>query len=213
MGAVSSCSDTRVSPNQGMPAYYIENAKLSDAELESLKASWDLVTQDKAAPYLQKVEQEGVAKVSCLVWFYDSFYERLFEIYPELRVYFQNSMKQQGKALVGMISMALTLLTNIVSLSEKLRSLAAMHAKRGIVAYQYGVTGEVLFWTLEKCLGKEYYTEELRMSWIKVYSIMLSIIVPAAHKEEAALAALGGTSFSLSTSTTVTGANEAVASP
>jgi hypothetical protein len=57
---------------------------------------------------------------------------------------------------------------------------------QGVLSYQYGIVGEVLLWTLTKCLGPEYFAN-VATPWIKVYSIVLSVMVPVALKEESAL--------------------------
>ena len=44
--------------------------------------------------------------------------------------------------------------------------------------------GQVLFWSLRSCLGKAYYTYEMHIIWIKVYSRMLRIVVPIAVSYE-----------------------------
>jgi len=43
-----------------------------------------------------------------------------------------------------------------------------------------GVVGEVLFYVLKKVIGIDYYNSHLHLAWVKVYSRMLSIIVPTA---------------------------------
>ena len=53
-----------------------------------------------------------------------------------------------------------------------------------MVAFQYGVVGEVLFWALSKSLGPEFY-QTVNVAWTKVYSIMLKLMVPIAIEEEA----------------------------
>jgi hypothetical protein len=43
-----------------------------------------------------------------------------------------------------------------------------------------------LFWSLNQCLGSEVFTGNVRNGWIKVYSKMLSIMVPVAVAYELA---------------------------
>lgn len=47
-----------------------------------------------------------------------------------------------------------------------------------------GVVGEVLFWSLRQCLGLDIYTSICHQAWIKVYSNMLTIMVPLAVAHE-----------------------------
>lgn len=50
---------------------------------------------------------------------------------------------------------------------------------QGIRTIEYGVIGEVLFWSLQKILG-DAYTRRVEEAWTKVFSSMLRIIVPIA---------------------------------
>lgn len=51
------------------------------------------------------------------------------------------------------------------------------------MAYQYGIVGECLIWTLTRVLGPAF-DDKTKIAWVKIYSIMLSIIIPVAVKEE-----------------------------
>lgn len=42
-----------------------------------------------------------------------------------------------------------------------------------------GIVGDVLMWTLRKIMGEEYYTPKLHRIWVKIYSRMLKILIPA----------------------------------
>ena len=69
---------------------------------------------------------------SAVSFFYDSFYERLFEVQPAYRVLFRNSMQVQGKALVRMIDAALKLaVTDSAAFRAALIKLAVDHFERG----------------------------------------------------------------------------------
>ena len=48
---------------------------------------------------------------------------------------------------------------------------------------QYGVVGEVLIASLGDILG-DFWNESCTLAWIKIYSVMLSVIIPTAIKEE-----------------------------
>lgn len=47
-----------------------------------------------------------------------------------------------------------------------------------------GIFGEVLFWTLKLTVGKEVYDIITHTAWIKIYSRILSIILPIVVKYE-----------------------------
>jgi hemoglobin-like flavoprotein len=48
---------------------------------------------------------------------------------------------------------------------------------------QYGVVGEVLLASLGDVLG-EFWTDKCVLAWVKIYSVMLSVIIPTAIEEE-----------------------------
>jgi hypothetical protein len=48
---------------------------------------------------------------------------------------------------------------------------------------EYGIVGEVMFWTLAKVLGQAY-TADVHQAWIKIFSSMMRVIVPIAVHHE-----------------------------
>ena len=145
--------------------------------------SWQHIQNDTSEVYLARKATPGFEASSCLQWFYDSFYDRLFDVHPAARPLFKNSMIVQGKALVHMISAALSLLDNLPNLVSALQNLAKTHSLKGVLAVQYGIVGEVLLWTLTLCLGGQF-DSATSLTWVKIYSVMLSVIIPIAIEEE-----------------------------
>lgn len=43
-----------------------------------------------------------------------------------------------------------------------------------------GLIGDVLFWSLARCVGQELYTDEVHQAFIKIMSRMLRTMVPLA---------------------------------
>ena len=151
--------------------------------------SWALITEGKSIAFTTNKEgNKGFEYGTCLAWFYDSFYERLFSVYPSCAPYFKGDLQVQGKALVRMISTCLENMRAKDTFTSTLHQLAKSHAARGIVVNEYFVVGEVLIWTFDKCLGAQF-DNDMKMVWLKIYSSMLTVIVPAAVVEEAKYAA------------------------
>ena len=145
------------------------------------RQSWLLIVEDSSAEFQS---QKGIIQASsCVSWFYDMFYERLFDVAVATKPLFKNNMQVQGKALVKMISAALGLLNEAVQLTEALQGLARAHAAKGVESSQYGIVGECLLWTLSRVLG-EAFTDEVKTSWLKIYCFMLKVILPTAVEEE-----------------------------
>ena len=78
-----------------LPHYYIKDAQLSSEECMLVRGSWANIVENRPTHYKKQLAQ-GSLHVSCLNWFYDSFYDRLFDIHPSSRDLFEN-MKQKGK--------------------------------------------------------------------------------------------------------------------
>lgn len=68
-------------------------------------------------------------------------------------------------------------LDNESTFNTKLSRLALLHCYRGVQTRDYNIMGEVIFWSLERVLGPAY-TAEVNVAWIKIYSWMLSVIIP-----------------------------------
>lgn len=43
-----------------------------------------------------------------------------------------------------------------------------------------GLVGDVLFWSISRCVGQELYTDEVHQAFIKIISRMLRTMVPMA---------------------------------
>jgi hemoglobin-like flavoprotein len=167
-----------------LPVYYMdEPVTIYDIELAT--RSWNLIVNDTSPKYM-KLKSDGlIDQPSCLSWFYISFYERLFDVHPLSRKLFTTTVNSQGKFLVMMISSCLKQLDHPERFSASMIALAERHCEKGVRSNEYGIVGDVLFWTLQKCLGPESYDEETERAWIKIYSSMLKHIVPRAlHYEK-----------------------------
>lgn len=78
-----------------------------------------------------------------------------------------------------MITLILSELNDDLRFNESLYKLVVVHNKKGVKASEYGLVGEILFYTLRHCLGPAY-TVLVSRAWIKVFSRMLRVIVPKA---------------------------------
>ena len=159
------------------PSYYIAEVDLALEDCVRARESWLLIVEDSSPEFQAK--KATLQASSCVSWFYDSFYDRLFQVAASTRPLFKNDMAVQGKALVKMITAALGLLNETTQLVEALQGLAKGHADKGVVSSQYGVVGETLLWTLAKVLGAAF-TDDVKTSWLKIYCVMLSVILPVA---------------------------------
>eukprot|EP01041_Mallomonas_annulata_P011805 gene11805-24736_t len=170
--------------NLMMPPYYIRNVIVTDNDIILGRASWKKVADGSSASYMAEKDKPDFQAASCLTWFYDSFYKRLFDVNPSARPLFKNNLMSQGRVLMGIISTALNQLKEPETFTQMLINLAHTHSHRGVRGMQYGIAGDVLFWTLNKCLGPTDFDDATAKSWINIFSYMLSIIVPVAVEDE-----------------------------
>jgi hemoglobin-like flavoprotein len=105
----------------------------------------------------------------------DLFYNRLFEIAPQVRALFPDDLAEQKRKLMAMIATAVGGLHNLENLVPAVKALGARHVGYGAKAEHYAVVGEALLWTLERGLG-EAFTPEVRHSWTKVYGTLAAVM-------------------------------------
>ena len=145
MGATSSSNkvDHRISKGDEesiklvMPMYYSEEA-IELEEVCAAKFTWHLVLNDEAPEFLSRKRKAGFQYRSCVSFFYDSFYTRLFDVHPVCRPLFVRGTTSQGKFLVKMIGLALSELEHDDPLifEKTLHHLANVHFERGVKAVE-----------------------------------------------------------------------------
>ena len=91
----------------------------------------------------------------------------------------------QGKFLVKMITMALSQASDSEKFKALMEDLATKHCQWGVRSIEYGIVGDVLFYALHTVLG-EGYTPAVEQSWCRIYSTMLSLILPVVIRYERA---------------------------
>ena len=164
--------------NLMMPVFYVDE-QLVASDVEAAKASWKMITDDTAPGFLALKGTPGFDFPSCIMFFFDNFYSRLFDVHPMCRPMFKAGLKSQGKFLVKMISMALSMIDDHQKFNQTMVKLTETHNERGVKAIEYGIVAEVLFWTVRRCLGTAY-DKTVHSIWVKVVSRMLKIMVPVA---------------------------------
>ncbi len=106
------------------------------------------------------------------------FYNRLFEIAPEVKGMFRSPMPEQSKKLFTMIGYVISKLDKLEDIMDEVAKLAKRHVQYGAKAAHYQVVAEALLWTLEKGLGNEW-TEEVKESWVLCYTTLAGAMIAA----------------------------------
>lgn len=118
-----------------MPVYYTM-VDVTAEERKLASDSWDLILHEKSPEFLSKRGTPDFPYQSCVTFFYDSFYLRLFDVHPLCKQLFKKGMKSQGKFLVKMISLALSELDDPVKFDQNLVKLSEVHYQRGVKAVE-----------------------------------------------------------------------------
>jgi hemoglobin-like flavoprotein len=99
------------------------------------------------------------------------FYGRLFELDPSLRHMFKSDMREQGRKLMQMLSVAVHALDHLDTIVPAVQALGERHVGYGVTLQHYAVVGEALLWTLEKGLG-DAFTPDVKEAWAAVYGTL-----------------------------------------
>lgn len=100
------------------------------------------------------------------------FYNRLFEIAPEVKPLFKNTdIREQSRKLLSMLSYIIAKLDNIETILEEVAKLSRRHVKYGVQDYHYEKVGEALLWTLEQGLGTNW-NAETKEAWLACYTLL-----------------------------------------
>jgi hemoglobin-like flavoprotein len=108
------------------------------------------------------------------------FYDRLFEIAPQVKAMFPDDMTEQRRKLMAMLAAVVNGLGNLESILPAASALATRHVSYGAKAEHYPVVGAALLWTLEQGLG-EGWTPDLADAWSTAYGTLSGYMISEAY--------------------------------
>lgn len=108
------------------------------------------------------------------------FYNRLFEIAPEVRPLFKSDMAEQGRKLMATLAVVVNGLDDLPALLPAVERLGRSHAGLGVTAEHFVPVGEALIWTLQQGLGEDF-TPEVRDAWTEAYGTLAAAMQDAAN--------------------------------
>jgi len=158
-----------------LPDYCVPKPEISDETITLVQGSWMAIIEGETSTY--KAKKAANPSLSSVVFFYDTFYDRLFEVAPSVKPMFKNCLSIQGKALVSMMQAGVQLLKNPEGLKKALVDLADRHNNYGAIRAHFDVVGRVLMFTLEACLGDKW-SDKVGSAWLHVYSFMMIVMLP-----------------------------------
>jgi nitric oxide dioxygenase len=112
------------------------------------------------------------------------FYDRLFDVAPQVRAMFPDDLSEQRKKLMATLAVVVGGLNNLESILPAASALAKRHVGYGAVAAHYPVVGGALLWTLEKGLG-DAWTPEVAEAWTAAYGTLSGFMVSEAYGQAA----------------------------
>lgn len=130
---------------------------MTDRQILLVKNSWSFV--------MVRSEEAGLM-----------FYERLFDIAPELQSLFKTHPKEQALKFMTMLTMVVSKLQKLDEIIEDIKSLARRHNRYGVKTAYYRIVGAALIWTLHEVL-KDKWNDELEEAWIEVYGLISQAMI------------------------------------
>ncbi len=113
------------------------------------------------------------------------FYGRLFEIAPEVKPLFHSDMTEQGRKLMGTLTVVVRGLTDLNSILPAASALAKKHVGYGVKPSHYAPVGAALLWTLEQGLGPDW-TPPVAEAWTTAYGVLSGYMIEEAYGRGAA---------------------------
>ena len=104
------------------------------------------------------------------------FYDRLFEIAPDVRPLFPEVMTDQHKKLMQMIGVAVNNMERVEEIIPALVELGDRHKDYGVEDEYYPLVGSVLLGTLETALGDDF-TPDAKAAWAKTYEALAGVMM------------------------------------
>jgi hemoglobin-like flavoprotein len=108
------------------------------------------------------------------------FYDRLFEVAPQVRAMFPSDMTEQRKKLMGTLAVVVNGLSNLQAVLPAASALAKRHVSYGATPEHYPVVGGALLWTLEKGLGDDW-TPDVAAAWTTAYGTLSGYMISEAY--------------------------------
>jgi hemoglobin-like flavoprotein len=108
------------------------------------------------------------------------FYDRLFEVAPQVKAMFPADMTEQKKKLMATLAVVVSGLTDLPSILPAASALAKRHVAYGAKPDHYPVVGAALLWTLEKGLGSDW-TPDVAAAWTAAYGTLSGFMISEAY--------------------------------
>lgn len=113
-----------------------------------------------------------------------SFYEKLFELYPELKVLFKDTnINDQEKKLFISLAIIVENLRSPDLLTLALKSLGAYHHEVGTIDEHYPFVRKALLETFAEYLGSDW-NQMTEKAWLNAYDVIAEMMLEGAKNPE-----------------------------
>jgi hemoglobin-like flavoprotein len=167
-----------------MPLYYDRNPP-DRRVIQVAQASWREISENKAlgADQCYKILDLTPDGRSHKKLFRDLFFYRFFDTHPYAKCLFSDAAIESGRFIGSLINTCFVQLDDEKDFRRKIVELAEHHCIMGVRTIEYGIVGDILFWTLHQMLGTNF-THDIEEAWVRMMSAILRIIVPIAVQYE-----------------------------
>jgi nitric oxide dioxygenase len=104
------------------------------------------------------------------------FYGRLFEVAPEVRGLFKNSIDEQSKKLLEMLGTIVDSLDRLQELEPRLIELGRRHAGYGVKPEHYDLVRTALLWSIARALDNEF-DAETKTAWNEMLRAVTAVML------------------------------------
>lgn len=126
--------------------------------------------------------QHTFAMVNCVsVTASQMFFNRLFEIAPEVRPLFTTDMHSHRIKFMVTLRFMIESLDDPTAFASITKQMGQLHGDRGVQDAHYLIMEQALLWMLQRTLGHSF-TPAVREAWVKTYALIAEQMQEAAHQ-------------------------------
>ena len=107
------------------------------------------------------------------------FYDKLFELNPELKSMFSTDLTKQHQMFVNMLNILINGLDNLELILGAVKKLGVTHTSYGVKDKDYDTVGEALIYALNAILNNTF-ADSVSTAWTAAYAILADTMKDAA---------------------------------
>jgi hypothetical protein len=106
-------------------------------ERETAERTWKMILNNQCDNFSHvKASTLNFPHANAIEWFYDIFYNRLFDVHPGCKTLFHRSINKQGSFFVRMFSLLITEVDDAEAFKKTLDNMVNLHNKIGVKAFE-----------------------------------------------------------------------------